>query len=395
MVWGSFVKFGENVFDSQSFGVFLFAAVQYLYGSFIVALLFNYVKRRDYGACPTLVWLISLLVICLAPAFPRNATAVLKDSNYTFYMLLAVYLIILTFDNKTKSLEDLWYLVPLWFFTILLNGFARKSGIHVLILTLPFVVFYIRKNKTLMLSLACVFVVSLAAYFGGEYMIANVYNIPNDDTQESMSIPFQQTARYVRDFGDEVTPEEREAINAVLDYDSLAESYSPELSNPVKDTFKSESTSEDFANYLSVWFKMFFKHPTVYFQATLNGIYGYFYPNDVGYYKDLFFMSQCIDTEKIHGPEFLESLVDGLVDINMKSRNIPVIGVFSSLGFFIWADIFITVFFAVYKKGQKIPDLQFAPCCNDIGLCCVSGKQYNALRPACYAFGACAFMYVF
>ena len=38
-----------------------------------------------------------------------------------------------------------------------------------------------------------------------------------------LSIPFQQTARYVTKYSDEVTEEEKDAINNVLQYDNLKE----------------------------------------------------------------------------------------------------------------------------------------------------------------------------
>ena len=350
LFFGSFVRFGENAFGSQSVGVFLFALLQYLYGSFITALLFDYVRKK--GA-PLPIWFFALLVICLMPAFPRNATAVCKDSNYTFYLMFVIYLMMITFDRKDMPINKNYLLLVLWFFAIILTCFSRKNGIHVLILSLPFLLVYMRKSTVTMLACLFVFIISFSVYFGGEMIITDKFNIGNNDTRESLSIPFQQTARYVRDYGDDVTEEEKQAIDAVLDYGNLAANYNPELSDPVKATYKDDSTSEDLKNYLGVWFKMFFSHPDAYVQATLNNVYGYFYPDNIGYYKDLFFMSMCIDENLIHGPEGLEELADKLVDLNMKSRNLPVLGVFSSLGFFVWADIFITLFLLIYKRFIK------------------------------------------
>ena len=67
--------------------------------------------------------------------------------------------------------------------------------------------------------------------------------------QEALSVCFQQTARYVKYHGDEVTQEEEEAIKKVLNYKDIGNLYDPNLSDPVKKTFKTESTSEDLKNY--------------------------------------------------------------------------------------------------------------------------------------------------
>ena len=70
--------------------------------------------------------------------------------------------------------------------------------------------------------------------------------------QEALSVCFQQTARYVKYHGDEVTQEEEEAIKKVLNYKDIGNLYDPNLSDPVKKTFKTESTSEDLKNYFVV-----------------------------------------------------------------------------------------------------------------------------------------------
>ena len=90
-----------------------------------------------------------------------------------------------------------------------------------------------------------------------------------------LSIPFQQTARYVHDLEYDVTPEEQAAINAILPYEELGELYNPELSDPVKDRMKSV-TGDEFKRYLNAWLVMGLRHPGVFIQATLKNTYTYF-----------------------------------------------------------------------------------------------------------------------
>lgn len=352
IIWGSFVEFGHNFFNSYNIGVFLFVLLQFVYGSFIVSLLLDYVYKKKY---PVIIIFIAFLIIALMPAFPRNATAVCKDSNHTFYFMFMIWLIIKTVDLKERIWTDAKnrYLILLWVLTILFVAFSKKSGVYVVILTAPFLLFYLRKYTKALISVLIAFILGLGIYYGGEYAIENVWDIGNDDTKEIYSIPFQQTARFVRDFGDDVTAEERQVIDKILDYNALPELYNPELCDPVKNSFKQDSTDEDFSEYLVVWFSQIFKHPTVYIQATLNNIYGYFYPENIGYYKDLFFMTQCVDEDKIFAPEGLKEASEKLCDINMKSRKLPVIGLFSSLGFFVWSDILVMLYFMLYKKDKK------------------------------------------
>ena len=93
-----------------------------------------------------------------------------------------------------------------------------------------------------------------------------------------LSIPFQQTARYLRDAGDDVTPEEKAAISAILDYEGLPELYNPNLSDPVKATYDNETGLDELITYFQAWYQMLLRHPDIYVQATMNNLYGYFYP---------------------------------------------------------------------------------------------------------------------
>ena len=97
--------------------------------------------------------------------------------------------------------------------------------------------------------------------------------------REALSLPFQQTARYVTEYGDEISDADRAAIDAVLNYDEIPELYTPRIADPVKNTFRSTASTQDLIRYLSVWFRQFFRHPSVYFNATLNQNYYLIYPS--------------------------------------------------------------------------------------------------------------------
>lgn len=377
VVWGGFVKGVADITGSYNAGVFLFAFIQYAYGSFIMALLFDFVIRKG---CPKTIALIALLVAALSPAYARNITSVCKDSNYSLYVMLMVWLLFKTIDLKDRLINENrnLYLLPLWVFTILIVCFAKKSGIHLVLLTLVPLIAYLRKFRRLCAALAAAFLLGIGGYFAGEHIIENVYDIGNDDVQETYSIPFQQTARYVRDFGDEVTEKEREAINAVLDYEALAQRYRPELSDPVKGTYKADSSKKDFHRYLGVWLEMLFKHPGTYIQATMNNIYGYFYPENLGYYTDVYYMSMCVDENKIYAPAALKKASELLRDMNMRSRNLPVIALFSSMGFYVWLDIFAAVYFLFFKRDKRF-FIYNLPALITI-LICIASPANNTMR---------------
>ena len=99
------------------------------------------------------------------------------------------------------------------------------------------------------------------------------------EPNETLSIPLQQTARYVRDFGGEVTDTEREAIDRVVQYSALADTYDLNLADPVKSYInREEATGADRQAYLKVWAAQTLRRPVSALEAFVNLNYGWLYP---------------------------------------------------------------------------------------------------------------------
>ena len=80
--------------------------------------------------------------------------------------------------------------------------------------------------------------------------------VEKGSVKEVLSIPFQQTARYIKEYPEEVTLKEKKAINDILSYDGIKENYNPEISDFVKNTFR-EGSEDKLDEYFKVWFEMF------------------------------------------------------------------------------------------------------------------------------------------
>lgn len=100
-------------------------------------------------------------------------------------------------------------------------------------------------------------------------------NIASGGKQEVLGPLFQQTARYVAYHEDEVTEQEREAIDGVLEYSRLAEDYQFDFEDAVKYRFKLDATTEDIVAYLKVYVQQGMKHPESY-AAAFWGLAGFY-----------------------------------------------------------------------------------------------------------------------
>ena len=172
-----------------------------------------------------------------------------------------------------------------------------------------------------------------------------------------------------------VTEEEKQVIDKVLKYDTLAERYDPLLSDPVKRDFNKDATSEDLANYFKVWFGQFIKHPTTYIQATMNNVYGYFYPESNLRQYNYYMVNSIEDINEIEGFDYgyIDSLqtmrhfIKGVATIITK---LPGISWIMNIALNVWLIMIIFVYLLYSKKFRYI--IYLLPAVSIILVCILS-----------------------
>lgn len=176
-----------------------------------------------------------------------------------------------------------------------------------------------------------------------------------------LSLPFQQTARFVRDYGQEIPAQEQEVIRKVLDYDNLPSLYNPMTADPVKTTYRAGSTA-DLAAYFRLWILQFFRHPLCYAEATWNQNYYLFAPyvDNIVYNKNCFVGAETLwdepiyETLGIHIPESLEGLDAVAVSLYSLLTKMPVIGTLNNVAFYTILLCMVALFMLAdgWKKEQ-------------------------------------------
>ena len=182
-----------------------------------------------------------------------------------------------------KVLEKKSYLIKFSIIIFLVIMF-RHNGIYSIVLSIPFLVIYLKKYRKALLICA---VIPITIYFILSKIVYPILDIAPGSLAEMLSIPFQQTARSLHE--KEVYEEaDIEKINKVLDVDVISKRYNPLLSDNVKGTFNRNCTTKELIDYFKVWGKYLFKYPLTYIEATLNNIYDFVYPESyagVGYFE--------------------------------------------------------------------------------------------------------------
>ena len=262
-----FIVVGKACFDSYNMGIFLYCFFQLIIFISIIALLIkiNVEHNMNYS-----IMFLIILYFIVSPRMQNYMFLITKDVLFSVFLLL----FILFFQNNMDSLlKKVIFIISL--FGII---FFRNDGKYIILLTAC--ISGLMKNR-LRKRVFSIFTgtLLLTAIYG--QLILPFFQITPSSPKEMLSIPFQQTARYLRDAKDDVTIEEKQAISQVLDYDHLAEQYNPNLSDPVKATFNKFATPNDMKQYFRCWLQMFWKHPGIYLQATLNNKYRFFYPSSI------------------------------------------------------------------------------------------------------------------
>lgn len=224
---------------------------------------------------------LSLAIICAVEFFPMESTVVEKDIPYTACVVFLVLLLYELVRTMKDGEEYSWKKVLGMVLCCLGVAVNRNEGFFLILAAGIGMSIYTyrmlwktdrKKSRRILCALLAPVLLALIWQKG----VQPALGVADNGPREVLSIPFQQTARYVRDYGNEISEEDAEILSRVLDYEKLAELYDPITSDPVKYTYHGE-TAEDLADYFGVWFRQLLKHPGNAVEATMNNVYGWFY----------------------------------------------------------------------------------------------------------------------
>ncbi|MDD3220946.1 MAG: hypothetical protein EOM34_06695 [Clostridia bacterium] len=347
---GSIVTLGRTIFGSDNMGIFLYTGTQVI--CFILCI--------GYGMCLLKRWKAPywlrtgiLAFFAIIPMWPSYAFTFIKDTSFILVMFLYMMLFL---EYAYERAAFRWYKWLLFALSALGVCLLRNNGIHVVLLSLPFMLIF-AKGQRLKISISLGSVVLI--FFAFTKILVPSLGIPGGDTAEMLSIPFQQTARYVSYYEDEIPEDEKAAIAAVLNYDTLATDYDPEVSDPVKVWYSRLNVdNSNLPAYLKVWFKQLLKHPWAYIEATANNIYGYFYPQlrlrESGYFEHAtapYVDRGDFDFTMSDSTLWLRSTLENFLYALAK---LPFIGLLFTTGFWDWVLLICSVFLIVIKKWKLL-----------------------------------------
>lgn len=359
-LFGIFVKLG-TMLGSGNIGLFAFVLMQSAVMAGVLA--WSLVCMGKWKA-PAWLRLLAMGIYCFMPCYAGYAAFPIKDFLYTACFLLFVLLCMEWFRKPQEFWKEHWYKAA-WAVSACLMILFRKNGIAVY-LPVAFAVGFsmmkrgISEKRTAWPAAAVIGLLApVMLAFGIEGIIGSVYHVEKDGPKEMFSLPFQQTARYVRDYGEEIPEEEKEIIRQVLDYDNLPALYLESSADPVKTSFRGDGT-EALTDYFGVWFRQFLRHPLCYAEATWNQNYYLFAPNIDNYVfnRDCHIGEEYVmedglgEAVRFEIPVWMQGLCPVMVSFYSFLSEVPVIGMLSNVAFYVIL-MFVTGIFMLHEKRGK------------------------------------------
>ncbi len=272
----------------------------------------------------------------------------IKDVLYSGFFTLFVLQTMTLFIKGEREPKAAWFAG--YALTALAVCLTRNNGIHVVAPTLAAAAVFTRRKA----SLAAVLAFAAGVYFFLTQSVFVDLGYVAGSKREALSLPFQQTALYVKKHGDEVTPDEYRAINRVLSVRALPELYEERSSDPVKRTYKPDfrrTETRDLKNYFAAWARMFFKHPMTYVHAFFNASSQYlsFVPYQVSLPSRINFRTEWLDTDELTRMSAVENAADMLLYTFLWA--FPYLAMLFSCAFY----VNLTVLCALYVRSRKRP----------------------------------------
>ena len=344
---------GYKLFGTDNAGLFLLVLLQNLLLDLVLAYCVK-IMIEQFRIKP--LWCtVFLAYYILYPGISGQMTTVSKEGIYIPFLILVIMQIIVLINKKTE--KTLFHLGLVLLGTIGVILF-RNEGKFLLAVSF-FLIFLLKPGRRSIFGASLCFTVAFALLY--ELVLLPAWNVAPGSVREMLSVPVQQTARYVRDAGESITELERKHIDAVWDYDLLAEKYNPDISDPVKQTYKQTATISDLKRYTFTWFDMFLKRPDIYLLATMNNYYLYFYPKNTGSLLtnfgfasgEMFLANKnCAEINlDLHFPTALNGIRNWYEKTREWIFSLPLLRSFHVSAFFVWG-LFLYETYCITKRNR-------------------------------------------
>lgn len=363
---GNFVKFGRLI-GHPNLGLFLYTTCQIIF----VALCLSYAINLTYKL--TKKGRLLVIITVILTVIPMvNGTIILatKDIMFSGFFILYMMSLIVYFYNYTYFMGHKLYLLNL--ISVVFMMLYRYNTLQFVGLTI--VVYIIgglimKKKFYKITSITIMMILGLIIGNVGNKLLTSMYveEQPTPNRREMLSLPFQHTARFAKYYNNEVSSNDKQVINKVLDYDSIRKNYDPYRSDIVKATHNEDATSQEMKEYFTVVLKQIRKRPLLAVESVMASHSNLFNLNQSlnGYYYNGVYMSGNQDEKEnaakigIHDNQTALKLNSIRVKLYRIFDRLPILSQIDNYAFYILIMLSVFVLWLrerqFYLVGMVIP----------------------------------------
>lgn len=356
IILGIFVRLGEMI-GSYNWAFEIYCILQSILLACTLACQVYYLKMmcKNKG-----LHLFAILFFGLSPMFPIWGMTVMKD---IFFSILLWWIVVLLYEilkNRMtiKQMIALGFIIFVWFL-------VRNNGLYICLVMIPFLIMYLWKDRRKLIRVISMLLVVMFIFQAGvQHYLFSALQISAGSPREMLSVPFMQTARYIKEYKDEINADDEEMLLTLFStqnnsLDDIVEKYdaTPDRSDNVKERYNKETDTEVLKEYFKFWLKGLFNHPLCYIQAFLCLNYSWFsFENHHdSYYYNGIADSKISDIlpgfENPQGFKPARNILYSTVNILAK---IPFTSWIVEFSFYTWAYLICFIFMVIRKKKTEI-----------------------------------------
>lgn len=242
----------------------------------------------------------------------------------------------------------------LFFVSVLFMCLFRNQGIYVFLFFALSVCLFLRKKVYRRKQFIGASLLVAVLWYALSGPVPAALGVGKGDAREMLCVPMQQMARVYHEAPEELTPEEKEYIETLIDPQALSE-YVRVNADPVKSGFHTEVMQADAGRFVRTWAEIGSHRPDIYLDSFLMGNWGYWYPGDSEYWMDYIlydgaYLEGDLNILHITRNSYFQALSDWLREVTLTPafQSVPVLSVLLNQAFPFWLMLFAAGF-AVWR----------------------------------------------
>ena len=379
-LFGSIIWF-SRLFGNDNLGSLLYMLLQSGLLAFAFGLCMRTLRQLKAGRG----WqLAALAFYALAPIWGYYCMMICKDTLYTATLMLFL-LKTIEFCRREQGLPIRARELVFYGLMALFACQIRNNGFYVVAPSAAAVVLALfRGRRRIRVGAALLSAITVSALF--TYALVPALGIYDETYSGFHYVLFQQTARTLRDHADEVTAEQKAAIDRVLDVELIGGVYQPWIADPVRNTTRLDQATpqeqqEALAAYRAVWLQMMQKYPLEYVQAFIANSSGYYaftpFMQGITYLQQagLRFVFQSYwepNPGELHTvqPDSLQTPRAIMTALATRWRTLPVLSLLYVLPVYTWLLVAAGLSMAHQRRWRELA--LFLPALLSFGVCIIS-----------------------